>query len=502
VNDNYLILLFPVIPLLSIFLILTGKYIIKKDASTFFLFLNNIVQIIIGVYLTYVLYYSELPVSIHLGDFKYPIIFSVDRYKLFFLVSYLIPLFFSLFKISLFKNSNIKIIFLFFLTGSSGLIVTGDLFNFYVFYELMIMNAYILISMHKKYYASFKYMVFGVLSSIFFLAGIIIFYTYSGDFNFLNILDITSFELNNFKVMLLFFLMAFLIKGGFFPVSSWVTTCHSAPNSVVASFLSSFTITSGIRGMLYLVIIPVIELNWVAPLYFIRILSVLTFVSAGIFIFFEKELKRCIALSTCFAIGVIAYSLTLELYYLALTYMVIHSFYKTVLFHLIDDLESDDERLVIFSKKITFFTLFIMVLFAAGFFPSLTYFFNKNAFEFDTNFYIINFFIMIFVLGGFLKFRFIKCNMKNNNLFYLVIFIFLSLSYYYFYLIDYIFVSNILFKIFNLIILLLIYYYSRRAFKKLKHIDNVDTTYVFKNLNYDIMYILILFIVCMIVFAL
>lgn len=502
--NNLIILLFPVVPLISIFFILTFKYFFKKDVSTYLLFLNNFIQLSLALYLLKTFYNTEHIIQINLSNFKYSIYFGLDRYKVFFLATYMMPLFFSLFKIKNIYEPNLKIILLFFLAGASGLIVSSDLFNFYVFYELMVMNAYILISINKKYYASYKYMIFAVLSSLFFLAGIIMFFNFTGNFNYLNIIHIASSGFDNFNIMMIMFMMAFLIKGGFFPVSSWVP-CHSDTNPLVSAFLSSFSINSGILGIFYMVILPAEYLNLTNVLFFIRVISILTILTAGIFIFFEKEFKRCIAVSTCFAIGFIGLLLSSGHYELGFVYLIVHAFYKSVMFLMLDDIKLDIDKYYIYGRKSSFFIIIITVLFAAGFFPSLTYFLKKSVGTYYNIANYITYAVMIFILFGFFKFRFKKSKRppKVNYLFYISVFFLMLYIYYYFFTklnIQLIFDKNYFFSFLqDFLIFVFILLFSRKLLKKLKFLINIDTLFIYKNLNYEIMYIIVLFIFSMII---
>lgn len=96
----------------------------------------------------------------------------------------LIPVIFSFHRLRTLPTFSSRGIFLFYLTGCSGLVVVGDLFSFFVLYQLMIMAAYMLIAVKDQYYASITYMLFGAVSSAFFLAGIVLLYA-SGAYSLL-----------------------------------------------------------------------------------------------------------------------------------------------------------------------------------------------------------------------------------------------------------------------------------------------------------------------------
>lgn len=73
------------------------------------------------------------------------------------------------------------------LAALNGMILTGDLFNLFVFMEIAAISAYILTSANKKQQHSFNYLVVGSLSSGFFLFGIILVYSIFGSLNMIDI---------------------------------------------------------------------------------------------------------------------------------------------------------------------------------------------------------------------------------------------------------------------------------------------------------------------------
>jgi len=70
-------------------------------------------------------------------------------------------------------------------TGLCGVVVTGDIFNLYVFVEIMSLSAYALIASRGKIAlkASFTYLVLGSIGACFFLLGIGFLYSVTGSLN-------------------------------------------------------------------------------------------------------------------------------------------------------------------------------------------------------------------------------------------------------------------------------------------------------------------------------
>jgi formate hydrogenlyase subunit 3/multisubunit Na+/H+ antiporter MnhD subunit len=488
-NVKYLIILFPIIPIIWVSLSLLVKYFTKRDISSEAILANAVVQLLIGGYL--ILYFRgyEGLYNIVLSEWKYSIEFSFDNYRIFFLTAFLVPSFLTVFHYRQFTDYNIRTIFLFYLAGCSGLIVAGDIFNFYIFYEVMIMAAYILIAVNRKYYASIKYMMFGAVSSAIFLAGIILLYASGSYFSYSYLSRLTEYNPNNIRFVLKLFTIAFLIKGAFFPVSGWVATCHSATNGLVSAFLSSFTIFSGIYGLFYFVILPAELLGYQDILVFIRILSILTMLIPAVILFFEPDFKRCIAGSTVFTVGFIGLLLSSGAYYLALFYMVIHAVYKSFMFLSYDDLVI--EKFGIYGNIKTVILLIAAILFTVGFFPSLTYFI-KYRFLAEYDIYkLLTYTAMTLMLGSFFKFRFLAGKIRIKRWFYLFFPLFITgfylLNPFGFYFAGY---SLIL----DLTIILTVTLFARLLYDKLSFLSCLDTKYIYINMNYELLYVVVLIV--------
>jgi multicomponent Na+:H+ antiporter subunit D len=75
-------------------------------------------------------------------------------------------------------------VYLLFVTGLMGMVVTGDIFNIYVFLEITSISGYVLIALGKKkrqaLVAGFNYLVMGTVGASIFPAGIGYLYLMTG----------------------------------------------------------------------------------------------------------------------------------------------------------------------------------------------------------------------------------------------------------------------------------------------------------------------------------
>lgn len=142
-------------------------------------------------------------------------------------------------------------LFLLMLAGMNGVIITGDLFNLYVFLEIASIASYALVAFgteQEELEASFKYMILGCLASSFIFLGIAFLYCYTSTLNMADIAQqlmqrsSSGFANISSNIVLLFiaalFLMGFGLKAAFVPFHSWLPDAHPAAPAPVSAMLS------------------------------------------------------------------------------------------------------------------------------------------------------------------------------------------------------------------------------------------------------------------------
>ena len=137
------------------------------------------------------------------------------------------------------KNSTVLLTAL---AGMSGMILTGDLFNLFVFMEITAISAYILSMRGKKPEHSFNYLVLGAVGSVLFLLGTILIYTQTG---FLGMRSIQLMIGKNASIKAQMFLPFFLIFAGMaveaklIPFAGWVKGVLGNADSLTGSLFSA-----------------------------------------------------------------------------------------------------------------------------------------------------------------------------------------------------------------------------------------------------------------------
>lgn len=130
--------------------------------------------------------------------------------------------------------------------GISNAFLTGDLFNLYVSFEILLAASFVLLTIgvsEDRVRAGISYVIISIVSSLIFLCGIVFAYAATGTLN-LAIMGETIDQLPAGTKNALFavLLVAFGIKAAIFPLSSWLPDSYpSAPSPVTAVFAGLLT---------------------------------------------------------------------------------------------------------------------------------------------------------------------------------------------------------------------------------------------------------------------
>ncbi len=124
--------------------------------------------------------------------------------------------------------------------GMLGISFTNDLFNFFVFLEIVSISSAALIAFRtdKKHpsYAGYKYLLVSAVSTSFLLIGIGLLYAQYGQFNITYLQNVMNHTLID-KIALVFILIPLAMKCGSFPMHLWVADTYSEAPAGVTSML-------------------------------------------------------------------------------------------------------------------------------------------------------------------------------------------------------------------------------------------------------------------------
>lgn len=139
-------------------------------------------------------------------------------------------------------------LFQFLLMGLNGAFLTGDLFNLFVFFELLLAASYGLLlhgSGLARVKAGLQYIVVNLVASLLFLIGVSLIYGVSGTLNMADLAArIPTIAAENRGLLEAgagILAMAFLLKAGMWPLCFWLPTTYAAACPPVASIFAIMT---------------------------------------------------------------------------------------------------------------------------------------------------------------------------------------------------------------------------------------------------------------------
>lgn len=141
------------------------------------------------------------------------------------------------------------------ITGVSGAFITGDLFNLFVFFEVLLMASYALIVLgggKVQLRESIKYVLINLFSSMLFVTTVAFLYSVVGTVNMAHIAervqDVEQKGVLTTIGILLFFV--FGTKAALFPLYYWLPKPYTVPNPVVSALFGALLTKVGIYSIL------------------------------------------------------------------------------------------------------------------------------------------------------------------------------------------------------------------------------------------------------------
>jgi multicomponent Na+:H+ antiporter subunit D len=199
-----------------------------------------------------------------------------------------------------------------FLCGGNGIILTGDLFNLYVFLEISSLSLYGMIAVgdRKSPVAAFRYLIMGVVGGSFYLLGVGFLYIKTGSLNMADIRAILPAIGTPPPVIVALCLMVIGlgIKMALFPLHGWLpdayTSAPSATSAIMAPIGTKIGAYGILRILLFVFCVPLV--TEVFPIGgVVAWLSAAGILYGSIMALAQKELKRMLAYSSVSQIGYI-----------------------------------------------------------------------------------------------------------------------------------------------------------------------------------------------------
>jgi len=193
------------------------------------------------------------------------------------------------------------------LMGVSGAFLTGDLFNLYVWFEVMLMASFALMALgseKKQIEGSIKYVIINLVSSLLFLSGIGILYGITGSLNMADLALKLNGQVpaNLVTTVAMLFLFSFGIKAAIFPFFFWLPASYHTPPVAVSAIFAALLTKVGVYALIRVfTLLFVVEVGFTHG--FILVLSGLTMIVGVLGAIAQMEFRRLLSFHIVSQIG-------------------------------------------------------------------------------------------------------------------------------------------------------------------------------------------------------
>ena len=205
------------------------------------------------------------------------------------------------------------------LTGLLGIVVTGDVFNLFVFLEISSLSSYVLISLgstRRALTAAYQYLVMGTIGATFILIGVGLLYMMTGT---LNMMDLSQrlpevADTRTIRVAFAFVTVGVSIKLALFPLHIWLPNAYTFAPSVVSAFIAATATKVGVYVLLrFFFTVFGIRFSFAAMHVgeILMLLAVAAILIASLVAVFQDNVKRMLAYSSVAQIGYIILGISL-----------------------------------------------------------------------------------------------------------------------------------------------------------------------------------------------
>ena len=241
------------------------------------------------------------------------------------------------------------------LASSIGLVLSSDIFNIYVFFEIAGISAYIL-SAYKKtpsaLEAGIKYLITGAVASVFLVFAIALIYLNIGSLNLAIIAQ--NFETLPYNLKLLIsiiLLIGFGFKVEIFPLNFWVVDVYEGSTSLINALFSGIVVKAYLFVFFHMLYLFLPSEEFSLFLIYLGAVSMLVAEIAGLR---QTNLKRLFAYSSLGQVALIFTAFAMQnadAIQAALFIVLAHSIAKTIIFLALTNIRKSSQSFHIESLK-------------------------------------------------------------------------------------------------------------------------------------------------------
>ncbi len=237
-------------------------------------------------------------------------------------------------------------LFFFLMTGVNGAFLTGDIFNLFVFFEVMLLSTYALvitwdpeglITRAEKLEATFKYVVLNLIGAAVMLLAIGTLYGTTGTLNMadlsVKIGVLRGNGVGHLDLIAVLFVAVFGLKAAIAPMHFWLPDVHPSAPTPISAILSGILIKVGAYGMIRLTSLLFVGFQGLSEI--ILLLGVATLLLGGVMATGQLDVKRLLAYSSISQMGFLLLGVGLasaQAIAAAVFFLVNHAIIKSMMF--------------------------------------------------------------------------------------------------------------------------------------------------------------------------
>ena len=139
--------------------------------------------------------------------------------------------------------------------GVAGAFLTGDVFNLYVWFEVMLVASFVLMALNRtraQMGAAFKYVTINLIASSIFLTALGLLYGATGTLNMAELARVwpTVSTPGVDTVLAVLFLIAFSLKAGLFPLFFWLPASYHTPPAAIGALFAGLLTKVGVYALI------------------------------------------------------------------------------------------------------------------------------------------------------------------------------------------------------------------------------------------------------------
>lgn len=220
-------------------------------------------------------------------------------------------------------------IYHFLIMGLMGAFLTGDIFNLYVWFEVVIISSFVLLTLggkKRQMEGAVKYVTMNMLASAIFLTAIGILYGITGSLNIADLPEHVAAVENRglVTVTALLFFVGFGIKSAVFPMYFWLPSSYHTPPSAIGAVFGGLLTKLGIYSMIRVFTVVFVPDDFMLQVFVV--IAILTMISGALGVINKRNIRRILSYFIVCHIGYLIAGIGIytELAFVGVVFYLIH----------------------------------------------------------------------------------------------------------------------------------------------------------------------------------